>query len=216
MKLYVVRHYKTLINAESRIMGWGDSPPVDDWELDLLAVSERLEKAGIKFDRVYTSKLKRAQATGEFFARRHKIKKRGSSAAVNEVDYGKLFRKSKSWVAENVPEYKTDPDFVFPKGESFREMQKRSVGFVQNLVTESRDQNVLLVAHAGVIRGLICHYLGLPYAPNLKRHISHRYIGVFEFDGGHCQRYDELGSHSAFVRKSIVDTPYKIKLKKKS
>lgn len=210
MNLYVVRHYKTLINAESRIMGWGDSPPVDGWELDLLAVSRRLKKAGIQFDRIYTSQLKRAQATGEFFARRHEVEKINSVAAVNEVNYGKLFRKSKGWVAKNIPEYKTDPDFVFPNGESFTQMRERSVGFVQHLLTKLPDEDVLLVAHAGVIRGLVCHYLGLPYAPNLKQRVSHRYIGLFEFDGERCRKYDELGSHSDFVRKQIIKIPFKV------
>jgi broad specificity phosphatase PhoE len=211
MNLYVVRHYKTLINAESRIMGWGDSPPVDGWELDLLAVSRRLKKAGIRFERIYTSQLKRAQATGEFFARRHKVAKIQSVAAVNEVDYGKLFRQSKKWVAENIPEYKTDPDFVFPDGESFTQMQERSVAFVQQLIAKSSNEDVLVVAHAGVIRGLVCHYLGLPYAPNLKQRISHRYIGMFEFEGERCRKYDELGSHSDFVRKHIIEIPCKVK-----
>lgn len=211
MKLYAVRHYKTLINVESRIMGWGDSPPVNGWELDLLAVTHKLHKAGLRFDRVYTSKLKRAQATGEFYARRHKVEKIYSSAAINEVNYGKLFRKSKKWVAENFPEYKTDPDFVFPKGESFNQMQERSIDFVQHLAARLPNQNILLVAHAGVIRGLICHYLGLPYAPNLKQHISHRYIGAFEFEGEYCRKYNEFGSHSDFVRKKIIDTPCRIR-----
>jgi len=211
MKLYVVRHYKTLNNAESRIMGWGDSPPVDEWELDLLAVSQNLQEADIRFSHIYTSKLKRAQATGDFYAQRHQVKKVYSDAAINEVDYGTLFRKSKKWVAENVPEYKTDPGFVFPKGESFSQMRKRSVRFVQKLVTEHPKGNILIVAHAGVIRSLICHFLSLRYAPNLKRHISHRYIGEFEFQGKIFRKYNELGSYSDFVQKKIVDTPVKIK-----
>lgn len=213
MNLYVVRHYQTRINVESRIMGWGDSPPADDWELDLLSVSHRLKKAGIQFDRIYTSKLKRARETGKFFAWQLKVKKISGVAAFNEVNYGKLFRKSKKWVAGNIPEYKTDPDFIFPKGESFNQMRERSVDTVQHLTAKLPNQNILLVAHAGVIRGLICHYLDLPYAPNLKRHISHRYIGVFEFKRGSCRKYDELGSLSDFVRKDIIDTPCRIKLK---
>ena len=63
------------------------------------------------------------------------------------------------------------------------------------------------MVHAGVIRGLICHYLGLPYAPNLRRRISHRYIGLFEFETEFCRKYDELGTLSSVVKDGIVSIP---------
>ena len=65
-----------------------------------------------------------------------------TSAALNEVNYGSLYRKSKKWVAANVPEYKTDPDFVFPGGESFNQMQARSVELVRKLALERRPDRM--------------------------------------------------------------------------
>ena len=208
MRLFVVRHYKTISNARRLIIGWGDSPPADGWEADLVAVSHVLQKTGVEFNCIYTSALKRARATGEFFARQIQVAEVHSSEALNEVNYGNLYRKSKKWVAAKVPEYKTDPDFVFPGGESFKQMQARSVDLVQKLAGKRAGQDVLLVVHAGVIRGLVCHYLGLPYAPNLKRRVSHRYIGLFEFKAGHCRRYDELGTLSSFVSDGILSVPW--------
>lgn len=204
MRLVIVRHYKTEINAQHRIMGWGDSPPVKGWEQDLLAVLERLQQLDIRFDAVYTSGLNRARVTGEFYANRLGVEVLCSDEALNEVNYGKLFKKSKKWVAAHVPEYKTDPGFIFPAGESFSQMQQRSVGCVERLIECEADCTLLLVVHAGVVRGLICHFLQLPYAPNLKRRISHRYIGDFLFEDGRCRSYGELGSYSDFVKEKIV------------
>ena len=46
------------------------------------------------------------------------------------------------------------------------------------------------------------------YAANLKRKISHRYIGDFELEGESCTRYNELGNPSGFVKQGELRTPY--------
>ena len=92
-------------------------------------------------------------------------------------------KKSKAWVEKHVPQHKRDPQFIYPEGESFAQMQQRSVAFIDDLARQYGGETVLLVAHAGVIRGLVCHYLKLDYATNLRRKITHRYIGDFSFQG---------------------------------
>lgn len=208
MRAIVVRHYKTLINASDLIMGWGDAPRVSDWEKDLAWVSQRLRELEIRIDRVYSSVLERARQTAMYYAKQRGIWLIHDAAALNEVNYGTLYRKSKKWVAQNIPQYKTDPDFVYPEGESFRQMQQRSVDFLLSRVPYHNGETVLVVVHAGVIRGLICHFLGLNYAANLKRKISHRYIGVFELEGESCTCYNELGSPSDFVRLGELRIPH--------
>lgn len=210
MRAIVVRHYKTLINASGQIMGWGDAPPAKGWEADLSYVDEILNERGIRFSSVYTSYLERARRTGMFFARKRGIPLVNDIQSLNEINYGTLFRKSKVWVEKTIPQHKKDPDFVYPGGESFRQMQKRSVEFFQSLATRHPDETILVVVHAGVIRGFVSHFLGLSYAENLKRKITHRYIGDFLFAGDHCVRYDELGKQSDFVRDGAVKTPLEI------
>ena len=86
-------------------------------------------------------------------------------------------------------------------------MQKRSIKFIDQQICENNQKCGLVVVHAGVIRGLICHYLGLPYSENLKRRIGHRYIGVLNVhDNGHVD-YDELGEYSDFVVDNIISIP---------
>ncbi|MCP3867580.1 MAG: histidine phosphatase family protein [Gammaproteobacteria bacterium] len=69
MRVIVVRHYKTLINASGRIMGWGDAPWVSGWEADPAYVHEVLNDRGFQYSAVYTSYLERARQTGMFFAK---------------------------------------------------------------------------------------------------------------------------------------------------
>ncbi|MCB1859368.1 MAG: histidine phosphatase family protein [Gammaproteobacteria bacterium] len=208
MRAIVVRHYKTLINESGLIMGWGDAPPVKGWEADMAYVNDVLIERNIPFSAVYTSYLQRARRTGMFYARKRGIHLVRDTLALNEINYGDLFRKSKTWVEENIPEHKKDPDYVYPGGESFRQMQARSVDFFQSLAAKLQGKTILVVVHAGVIRGLISYFLELPYAENLKRKITHRYIGDFIFESGQCVHYDELGTPSGFVAEGVLALPW--------
>jgi broad specificity phosphatase PhoE len=211
MRAIVVRHYKTVLNSSGKIMGWKDAPRHKEWLADVAFVDERLRKHGIRLDAIYSSDLERARQTAMYYARSRGIPIVHDSSALNELDYGLLSRKSKKWVEKHVPEHKKDPDFVYPEGESFRQMQRRSVAFLAALAASRPVDTILLVVHAGVIRGLISHFLGLKYADHLKRKISHRYIGEFVFAGRNCVHYDELGKLSGFVREQGgVDIPWEL------
>ena len=205
MRLILVRHYKTLKNVRGQIIGWGDAPRASDWEADLAFVVQNLRDNHIHVDAIYSSCLERARQSAMYFAHHFGIAAVREAPELNEVNYGTLFGKTKRWVAQHIPEYKTDMDFVFPDGESFRQMQQRSVGFVRRIAREHRDQTVVMVAHAGVIRGLVCHFLQLDLGAHLKRKVSHRYIGELELDtSGHCRGYQEWGIPSGFVMDHVI------------
>ncbi len=209
MRLILVRHYKTLINASNQIMGWGDAPRVGNWEKDLAYVDKTLRDRGIHIDEVHSSYLERARRTAMYYAKGRGIHLIRDSEQLNEINYGPtLYKKSKAWVARHFPLHKKDPDFVYPDGESFRQMQARSVQCVNAMEGSRKEKCVLLVVHAGVIRGLICHFLGLSYAPNLARKICHRYLGDFHIENGVAVSYDELGKPSGFVNDGVINTPW--------
>jgi broad specificity phosphatase PhoE len=208
MRVILARHYKTIDNEAGRIMGWGDAPPASDWEIDLLQVHAEIEEMGCRFDACYSSALGRACETMRYFATRCGCGRTATAAELNEVNYGELFQRPKRSVAKEFPQYKTDADFVFPGGESFHQMQRRSVDFVLSLQGKHAGDSLLLVAHAGVIRGLISYFLGLDLNANLKRKISHRYLGEFVIKKDMCSFYDERGKPSGFVRDGAITLPY--------
>ena len=207
MRAIVVRHYKTTSNESEQILGWGDAPPAASWQDDLNKVNEVMLGSHIVINQIYTSTLPRAINTGKFYADSYGIGDIYSSPALREINYGKLYNKKKKWAEKNIPQHKVDPDFVYPDGESFNQMQKRSVAFVESLARDHSDETLLIVVHAGVIRGLICHFLGLDYASNLKRHMGHQYIGDFTIEVDKCVRYDELGKPSEFIREGVIEVP---------
>lgn len=205
MRLILLRHYKTVKNVRGQIIGWGDAPRAADWEDDLAFVLQTLKRDHIRIDAIYSSSLERARQSAMYFARQYGITNVRETPAFNEVNYGALFGKTKRWVAQHIPEYKTDMDFIFPGGESFRQMQRRSVDFVCQMTRRHPDQTVAVVVHAGVIRGLVCHFLQLDLGVHLKRRISHRYIGELELNTlGHCLGYRECGVPSGFVLDQVI------------
>ena len=215
MRLVVVRHYKTVGNLAREIIGWAESPPVAGWQADLVDVMKSLRASDIQFDWVYTSDLKRAQDTGLYYAQNLGVDQVVHAPALREIDYGRISGKSKDWVVKHLPRHKKDPDFVYPEGESFAQMQQRSVDYIEALAADHANQTLLVVAHAGVIRGLISYFLGLDYQANLQRKITHRYIGDFSFVGASCVYYDELGRRSGFVRDGVISTPLQLMLSDK-
>jgi broad specificity phosphatase PhoE len=208
MRLVIVRHYKTASNESGKIIGWGDSPPVKGWRQDISFVNDTLRQSKIQIDRIYTSELRRARNTGLFYAYSLGVKKVHHSAEINEINYGDISKKSKQWVRQHIPEYKKDPDFIYPNGESFRQMQKRSIDYIIEIAEKHPDDVVMVVVHAGIIRGLICHFLGLDYASNLNQNVGHRYIGIFDIKDKNCCHYDEAGAKSGFVKQGIIKVPF--------
>lgn len=82
-------------------------------------------------------------------------------------------------------------------------MRARSVAYLSRLATRHRSQTILLAVHAGVIRALTCHFTGIEYGKNLKRKVSHRYVGDFRFENAHFSNYNEIGKPSGFINSCI-------------
>ena len=84
-------------------------------------------------------------------------------------------------------------------------MQKRSVEYVESLKPTHADKTILVVAHAGVIRGLVSHFLKLDFGAQLRQEIPFRYLGDFSLEQGVCVDYAEHGELSGFVVNGVVD-----------
>ena len=208
MRVILTRHYHTQSNFAGRILGWGDSPPRPVWKKDVKFVAGQLRQAGVSLDAIYSSDLVRARRTAMAYADAFGVPEVIAVPELKEINYGKLQTKEKAWVVSQYPQHKKDPDLVYPDGESFRQMQQRSVRFISSLAATHPQHTLLIVSHAGVIRGVISHFLGLDYAANLKQKIPFRYIGEFLFKGESCARYDELGKPSGFVRAGVIEIPF--------
>ncbi len=160
-RLLLVRHGNTKGNSAERFWGQTDVELSADgiWQAERL--SDRLAEEKIDF--IYSSELLRASATAEIIASRHQMKVI-TCPELPEINFGKVEGLSFSEIGQRYPELvrawpTRNPSFRFPEGESISDLNNRIMGFLPRLEKHTTEDTVLVVAHSGVLRLLVCHLL---------------------------------------------------------
>jgi alpha-ribazole phosphatase len=169
-RLLLVRHGETKLKSSLRL--WGRT----DVELNAegLKQAEHLRDrlATEKIDVIYSSSLKRALATADIIASRHKLGVIPCDE-LREVDFGDAEGMTYEEVNQSFPEFvemrrAQGTSVKYPGGESMDDLSRRVSRFTHRLKQHEEEDNLLIVAHAGVARILICHLLELE-ASSLRR-----------------------------------------------
>jgi probable phosphoglycerate mutase len=130
-------------------------------EAQAAAVGERLAKLA-KVDAVYASPLERTRETAGAIAKALGLKVKLDKGLL-EADIGdwtgqelKVVRKTPEWkIVHSYPS-----GFRFPGGESFVEMQTRTVSALDRLRLAHPGQTIVAVSHADTIKAAVAHALG--------------------------------------------------------
>jgi len=125
------------------------------------AVGERLAKLA-KVDAVYASPLERTRETAGAIATALGLKVKVDKGLL-EADIGdwtgqelKTVRKAPEWkIVHSYPS-----GFRFPGGESFVEMQARTISALERLRLAHPGQTIVAVSHADTIKAAVAHALG--------------------------------------------------------
>jgi alpha-ribazole phosphatase len=104
-------------------------------------------------------------ATARTLASIHRLKVI-SCSELREIDFGKIEGLNFEEVHARFPEIsqmwiKHDPALAYPEGESLPQMEKRIAEFRARLANHAANDTILLVAHSGVLRSLICQLLNM-------------------------------------------------------
>jgi broad specificity phosphatase PhoE len=126
-------------------------------------LSERL--ADEKIDVIYSSDLRRAMVTAETIAAKHKLEIIVCSE-LREVDYGKFEGLTFEQITQLYPKLaglclNWDLQLKFPDGESVEELEQRVSKFLKRLKNLDQEQTILIAAHGGPLRLIICSLLGI-------------------------------------------------------
>ena len=190
LTFYLVRHGNTVYNRDKIVTGQSDSSLTVEGLKNGHQIAERLKD--IHFSAIYTSDLSRALLTAKIIADVLKVKAIITARELREIDYGIYTNQSKAEIKELCPQYKNDASYVFPGGESFYQVETRVGKFIEHLEEEHHGQTVLLVAHSGVIRSVLCHFHGWDLQEHLSMRLSHKYIGKFVIDDHKLLSYVNL------------------------
>ena len=152
-RILAVRHGETAWNRATRIQGHTDIGLNEHgiWQAEQLA--QALSDQDIAA--CYASDLSRAQATANAVALRHQLPVH-THLGLRERCFGEF--EGRTWVeleaahpVETLAWRKRVPDFAPPGGESLLQLQARVVGAVSELAAQHPGEQILMVAHGGVL-----------------------------------------------------------------
>ena len=169
--LYLIRHFKTDAPKEAAFYGSTDLPIIDRPEAESLRLKIQRQFISLftpvssseQSVKLFSSPMLRCQQTAKYFFAGSKPLLLPKAV---EVDFGRWEGQTFTEIAKADPElveaWQKDEDFTFPEGESLKVFQQRIEELASELA-ECKEDNLILVCHGGVIRHLICYYLGLSY-----------------------------------------------------
>lgn len=197
MELYLVRHGKTIWNAQNRLQGRTDIELNEEGIDAAKNLGKRLEQ--VHFDQIFSSPLKRAFDTAKYIRGDRQIpitlddRLREISFGVYDGAY------YKEWLAPDCPYrfFFDQPHLYFPPkdGESLEDCCTRTKGFIQSVIeplaNDGKTQRIMIVAHGALNASIQCylenrdkeHFWGKGLQKNCEEI-------VYTFDGTGWKRND--------------------------
>lgn len=166
-RLVLLRHGQSEWNLENRFTGWRDVALTEDGQTEAQQAGQRIAEAGIHFDLLFTSTLKRAVDTAEIAlnaaGQPGLLKSMIRDEALNERDYGDLTGQNKDeararFGEEQVLIWRRSYDVPPPGGESLQDvLEKRVRPYYERLIKTELEQekDVLIVAHGNSLRAML-------------------------------------------------------------
>ena len=187
--LVLVRHGESIWNLENRFTGWIDINLSDKGREEARQAGEKLK--GMKFDKAYTSALKRAQDTLTIILKvigqpNIPIEK---DKALNERMYGDLQGLNKAETAkkygeEQVHIWRRSYDIRPPGGESLKDTAARTLPYFESKIVPDLKvgKNVLIAAHGNSLRSIVMHLDKLTKKQVLNLNLGTGVPIIYEFD----------------------------------
>jgi len=162
-RLLLVRHGDTKSNSVARFWGQTDIELSDSGIKQAEQLRDRLSTE--KIDTIYSSNSCRASKSARIIASRHQLSVITCNE-LREINFGNFEGLTFKEISQLYPElaeswFTQNLSFQFPGGESIVELNNRVNKFLHRLEKHAPEETILIVAHSGVLRLLICNVLGI-------------------------------------------------------
>lgn len=189
--LVLLRHGESEWNRENRFTGWIDVPLSARGREEARQAGEKLKAAGLRFDKAYTSALKRAQDTLTIV-----LEILGQSdlpieqdQALNERHYGRLQGLNKAETAKKFGErqvhlWRRSYDIAPPGGESLKDTAARTMPYFESHIVPDlkAGKRVLVSAHGNSLRSIVMSLDKLTKPQVLELNLGTGVPYLYEFD----------------------------------
>lgn len=179
MRLYFVRHGQTNLNHKRLIQGRFDAPLNNVGKRQAKQAGQTLKGLKVNYDKIVSSPLSRALETAHLIARKINYKENiFIEPKMIERDFGRFEMTS---ISDNFPKI-MQPNFKDPGYEDDELILKRVNDGLISLHSKYANQNIVVAAHAHVIRSV---YILMDKE---KYNYTNFFLGngsihVFDFDG---------------------------------
>lgn len=172
MTIYVCRHGRTEANASGVLLGRAD-PSLDELGREQAQqIAAALPPGAV----VYTSPLRRCVETAQAYST-----VLSTDAALIELDYGDFDLTSMGEIpAETMREWRSNPDFAPPNGESLQQLADRVGAFLDELKSLAQERDVALFSHVSPIKASVAWALDVGIGISWRSHVAQASITTIE------------------------------------
>ena len=184
-RIFLVRHGRTVMNAEVRFRGRLEVPLDGVGRAEALSAARQLRSAGLAA--VYTSPLTRAREVAMAIAAACDLERFDDHDGLTNLDYGAWEGLTKDECAERDPvqfrTYADDPERAeCPQGESLAAAADRMVQALAEIGARHRGQSVAAVSHGAMVRLAVLRVAG-PTIGDWQFKLPTGSATMFEYDG---------------------------------
>ena len=165
-RLLLIRHAQTEWNIQRRFQGHGDSPITEEGQEQLQRLKSRL--AGLEFDVVYSSDLRRTMETSKMLSGKQRVEEPRLRERGVGILEGLNLEQIMATHAEAFRAFRSgNKDHQIEGGESLQIALNRAWTFLEEMPEKHPGAELAAVSHAGLIRLICKQILGLALdAPN--------------------------------------------------
>jgi len=188
-KLVLIRHGESIWNLENRFTGWVDVDLTEKGKEEAKSAGTKIKS--IRFDKAYTSVLKRAIETLSIA-----LESAGQTElpvvkdqAINERHYGDLQGKNKAETAKiygeaQVHVWRRSYDVPPPNGESLKDTAARTLPYFKNVILPDvlAGKNIVVSAHGNSLRAIVMELDHLTKEEVLDLNIANGVPIVYDID----------------------------------
>ncbi|OGM11328.1 hypothetical protein A2Z22_05070 [Candidatus Woesebacteria bacterium RBG_16_34_12] len=173
LSIYLARHGQDEDNEKGILNGRRDYPLTQKGIEQAQDLAKKIKNAGINFDKVYSSPLKRAYKTAEIVADTLGISKPEIFEDLIERDFGIMTGKSHTDIEKicspNILKTETVTYFLSPEGaETFPQLVKRGKRVSKLIKEKHKNGNILLVTHGDIGKMIYVAFYSLDWKDVLK------------------------------------------------
>lgn len=182
-KIYLIRHGESEWNIKGKVQGQKDIALTSKGARQANLIGDKLKNENISS--IYSSSLARAMDTALIIGEKINLKV-NPMEELKEINFGiwegMLSNEINERHYEDFVSWRNNPEnFKIEKGESLRELQKRTMKGVDKIIRNNLDKNIAIVSHSSTLKIIILSLLNMDlcYFKNLT--LANGSLSIIEF-----------------------------------